>query len=87
MSRHPNPLQPRLPESLPPGFDRSATVTITFDGRPITAYAVDTVASAMLGAGIQLVSRSFKYHRPRGLRVHERHREWNRMRVIRVVRA
>jgi sarcosine oxidase subunit alpha len=67
MSRRPIPLQPRLPESLTPGFDRTATVTITFEGQPIAAYAGDTVASAIQATGRQVVSRSFKYHRPRGL--------------------
>ncbi|HKC74880.1 MAG TPA: 2Fe-2S iron-sulfur cluster-binding protein, partial [Chloroflexota bacterium] len=48
-------------------MNRSRTVTIYFDGRPIEAYVGDTVASAVYGAGIRLFSRSFKYHRPRGL--------------------
>ena len=38
-----------------------------FDGRPIEAYAGDTLASALLANGIHLVGRSFKYHRPRGI--------------------
>ncbi|GAC1431409.1 MAG: FAD-dependent oxidoreductase [Chloroflexota bacterium] len=42
-------------------------MTFTFDGQTIEAYAGDTVASAAYAAGIRLFSRSFKYHRPRGL--------------------
>ncbi len=52
---------------MSPGLNRSRTVTIYFDGQPIEAYAGDTVASAVYGAGLRLFSRSFKYHRPRGL--------------------
>jgi sarcosine oxidase subunit alpha len=61
------PIRRRLPATLTPSLDRSRTVTITFDGRPIEAYAGDTVASAAYGAGLRVFSRSFKYHRPRGL--------------------
>ena len=46
--------------------DRSAPVTFTFDGRPITGFGGDTVASALLACGERLMGRSFKYHRPRG---------------------
>jgi sarcosine oxidase subunit alpha len=38
-----------------------------FDGQPIEAFVGDTIGSAAYGAGIRLFSRSFKYHRPRGL--------------------
>jgi sarcosine oxidase subunit alpha len=40
--------------------------TIRFDGRAIPARAGESVASAMLAAGRPLLSRSAKYHRPRG---------------------
>ncbi|MBV2183450.1 MAG: sarcosine oxidase subunit alpha [Rhizobium sp.] len=43
------------------------TARFTVDGRSITAYEGDTVASAMLANGLHLVGRSFKYHRPRGI--------------------
>lgn len=62
---------PEQPRRLPPApsqvIDRDATLTFTFDGREITAYAGDTIASALAAAGVDTVSRSFKYHRPRGL--------------------
>src|SRR5581483_459547 len=67
MPRSVIPIRRRLAENLTPGLDRSRTVTIEFDGQPIEAYAGDTVASAIYGAGLRLFSRSFKYHRPRGL--------------------
>ena len=34
---------------------------------PISGYAGDTLASALLANGVHLVGRSFKYHRPRGI--------------------
>jgi sarcosine oxidase, subunit alpha len=41
-----------------------------FNGRPVTAFAGDTMASALLAHGIHFVGRSFKYHRPRGILGH-----------------
>src|SRR5579871_202156 len=67
MARSTMPLRPRLAESVAPGLDRSRTVTITFAGQPIEAFVGDTVASAAYAAGVRIFSRSFKYHRPRGL--------------------
>ena len=46
--------------------DEPAT-TIFFDGQPTAAQPGDTVASALYRAGQRIFSRSFKYHRPRGL--------------------
>lgn len=48
-------------------IDRGRPLTFRFDGRPLSGYAGDTLASALLGAGVRLVGRSFKYHRPRGI--------------------
>ena len=41
--------------------------TFTFDGRSITARPGQTIAGALHQDGVHVVSRSFKYHRPRGL--------------------
>src|SRR5262249_45495666 len=38
-----------------------------FQGRPVEAYAGDTIGSALFASGRRVFSRSFKYHRPRGL--------------------
>ena len=38
-----------------------------FEGRPVPAAAGDTIASALFRAGVRTFSRSFKYHRRRGL--------------------
>jgi sarcosine oxidase subunit alpha len=48
-------------------IDRTKPLAFTFDGRPLTGLAGDTLASALLANGIHLVGRSFKYHRPRGI--------------------
>jgi heterotetrameric sarcosine oxidase alpha subunit len=41
--------------------------SFTFDGKAYGGFAGDTLASALLAAGVRLVGRSFKYHRPRGI--------------------
>ncbi len=48
-------------------IDRSRPLTFTFDGRKLTGYSGDTVASALLANDIHLVGRSIKFHRPRGI--------------------
>ncbi len=48
-------------------IDRASPLRFTFDGRPLTGFAGDTLASALLAIGVKLVGRSFKYHRPRGI--------------------
>ena len=40
---------------------------IDFEGRSLPIQAGDTVASALYRSGVRIMSRSFKYHRPRGL--------------------
>ena len=42
-------------------------LSITFDGKSYPAYAGDTLASALLGSGVRMLGRSFKYGRPRGI--------------------
>lgn len=39
----------------------------TFDGRKLYGIRGDTVAAALLANGVRVVSRSFKFHRPRGI--------------------
>src|SRR5215468_9528298 len=48
-------------------IDRSRSLTFQFDGKRFSGCAGDTLASALLAAGVRLVGRSFKYHRPRGI--------------------
>ncbi|WP_426127264.1 sarcosine oxidase subunit alpha [Pararhizobium sp. PWRC1-1] len=48
-------------------IDRAKPLDFSFDGKPMQGFAGDTLASALLANGRQLVGRSFKYHRPRGI--------------------
>ena len=54
---------------LPAGgrIDRERPLTFRFNGRQYQGYAGDTLASALLANGVQVLGRSFKFHRPRGL--------------------
>jgi sarcosine oxidase subunit alpha len=57
----------RLPRAEGEAIVRDRPVLIRLDGRTIHAFEGDTVASAVASAGVTITSRSFKYHRPRGL--------------------
>ncbi|TIP26305.1 MAG: sarcosine oxidase subunit alpha family protein [Mesorhizobium sp.] len=48
-------------------IDRSQPIAFTFDGKAMTGFRGDSLASAMLANGVTIVGRSFKYHRPRGI--------------------
>ena len=48
-------------------IDRSQPLDFSFNGRPLQGLAGDTLASALLAQGVDVLSRSFKYHRPRGV--------------------
>src|SRR3954469_17409118 len=48
-------------------LDRNAPVGFTFQGSRFEAFAGDTFGSALYAGGRRIFSRSFKYHRPRGL--------------------
>lgn len=48
-------------------IDRHTKLPFTFDGKQMTGFSGDSLASALLANGQQLVGRSFKYHRPRGI--------------------
>jgi heterotetrameric sarcosine oxidase alpha subunit len=47
--------------------DRGSPASFEFDGKLYRGYLGDTLASALMAAGVRLVGRSFKYHRPRGI--------------------
>jgi len=47
-------------------IDRSRSIGFSFDGRAMSGFGGDTLASALLANGVRVVGRSFKYHRPRG---------------------
>ena len=54
---------------LPTGgaVDRGRPLAFTFDGKPRSGFAGDSIASALLASGVSVVGCSFKYHRPRGV--------------------
>ena len=58
---------PRLPEQRGERIQRDTEVTFTFDGRDVTGLEGDTIGSALFASGQRTFSRSFKYHRRRGL--------------------
>ncbi|MDR3323189.1 MAG: (2Fe-2S)-binding protein, partial [Zoogloeaceae bacterium] len=62
---NPPPLS-RLPAPLGRLIDRRQPVSFTFEGVAYQGVQGDSIASALLANGRWLLSRSFKYHRPRG---------------------
>ena len=48
-------------------IDRTRMIRFTFDGEEHAGFAGDTIGSALYASGRRVFSRSFKYHRPRGL--------------------
>jgi sarcosine oxidase subunit alpha len=56
-------LDPRPGEVI----DRSRTLRFSWNGRPAVAHPGDSIVSALAAAGERVFSRSFKYHRPRGI--------------------
>lgn len=48
-------------------INRAKPVTFTYNGKSYPGFEGDTIASALLANGVDIVGRSFKYSRPRGL--------------------
>ncbi|MCY4150144.1 MAG: sarcosine oxidase subunit alpha family protein [Gammaproteobacteria bacterium] len=48
-------------------IDRAKSIGFAWDGKSLTGYQGDTLASALMASGQQILGRSFKYHRPRGI--------------------
>ena len=48
-------------------IDRSTTLGFVWNGRPHWGFEGDTIVSALAASGELVFSRSFKYHRPRGI--------------------
>ena len=57
----------RLPPQPGERIDRARELSFEFDGKLVRALEGDTIASALYAGGRRIFSRSFKYHRPRGL--------------------
>ncbi|MCQ4319597.1 FAD-dependent oxidoreductase [Stutzerimonas stutzeri] len=56
----------RLPAPMGLLIDRERPLAFSFDGKSYQGLQGDSIASALLANGRWLMSRSFKYHRPRG---------------------
>lgn len=57
----------RLPAPYGSRIDRDQALEFTFEGQRFSGFAGDVIASALAANGQWMLSRSFKYHRPRGL--------------------
>jgi sarcosine oxidase, subunit alpha len=53
--------------TLPPGAPRGPAISLELEGQTVRAFEGEPVAVALYAAGIRLLGRSTKYHRPRGL--------------------
>ena len=56
----------RLPNSAGLFINPAKPVNFTFEGKTYQGVEGDTIASALIANDQWLMSRSFKYHRPRG---------------------
>ena len=57
----------RMPEQPGERISRSKVIRFTYDGKTVEAFEGDTIGSALYANGQRTFSRSFKYHRRRGL--------------------
>src|SRR5262245_22107540 len=69
LARGGDAVSPAGPSPPRPGClaDPARPVHLTFEDRTVPAAAGQSVAAALYAAGVRVFSRSFKYHRPRGL--------------------
>jgi len=51
-------------------IDRKKVINFSFDGKSYKGFEGDTLASALLANGVDIIARSFKYSRPRGITGH-----------------
>jgi len=57
----------RLPRIEGEWIDRGRELDFSFEGQGFRGFAGDVPASALWAAGVRVLGRSFKYHRPRGV--------------------
>ena len=57
----------RLPPQRGEVIDRSRPIEFEWNGKRHSGFMGDTIASALAAEGVTVFSRSFKYHRPRGI--------------------
>jgi len=63
VTSHPNK---RLGDGFGAFIDVSKPVSFTFDGKAYSGFQGDVISSALAASDQWVISRSFKYHRPRG---------------------
>ena len=63
----------RLPPQPGEEIDRTQQVKFLWRRRWYEGYAGDTIASALAASEVAVFSRSFKYHRPRGILTADQH--------------
>lgn len=61
------PASERLDAPFGRFIDRQRPLSFTFDGASYAGYEGDVIASALAASGRWVISRSFKYHRPRAV--------------------
>jgi sarcosine oxidase subunit alpha len=57
----------RLPAQPGEVLDRTRSLHLSWNGRIFPAHPGDSIVSALAASGERIFSRSFKYHRPRGI--------------------
>jgi sarcosine oxidase subunit alpha len=57
----------RLPKQVSEWIKRDKEIQFTFEGKEYKGYEGETITSEVLAAGVKVLGRSFKYHRPRGV--------------------
>jgi sarcosine oxidase subunit alpha len=57
----------RLPTRPSEEIDRTKSFTFSWNGTSVSAYEGDTIVSALLAGGHEVIARGLKYHRPRGV--------------------
>lgn len=57
----------RLTQTATQKINRNKAISFSWEGRSLTGFEGDSVASALFANGVKIFSRSLKYHRPRGL--------------------
>jgi sarcosine oxidase subunit alpha len=48
-------------------IERNTRVDFSYEGKPYSGLAGDSISSALWASGVRVLGRSFKYHRPRGV--------------------
>ncbi|MCB5185222.1 FAD-dependent oxidoreductase [Methylobacillus gramineus] len=57
----------RLAKQKGEWINRSTAVKFSFEGKEFSGFEGDSITSALWASGEQVIGRSFKYHRPRGI--------------------